>query len=252
MKLVNKKLSMALCGCLIVSSMLIFTQMTIAETNNAEIPNGTRAEYESWATAAYRMYMTPFRITVDNNSSYPLIGSILLGTNIDEDPFSDNIRLEPYFVEPVWESGAENSPISNTTHSVMAASWDNTTTSSLNIGVQTGIYSDQERSVVELNYTHTYETESTLNIGENDTNVMNASYRWDSIFGVLVEYTIVIDNLNDSSLDGSFGVVLETTTLWGLETDVIPGYPLAIFLGMTLLGGLYVFKKTKNKGGSTL
>ena len=107
-----------------------------------------------------------------------------------------------------------NCPLQNLTESKIQEFWisDNL----LNVSEY---YFEVERSGLELTYS--YDTEF-----HGDNYSVSVRWLWDYTTGVLLNNRIEFENLFDYSLSGVYELYLESTTMWELSTNAIPGFPL--------------------------
>jgi len=92
-------------------------------------------------------------------------------------------------------------------------------------------YNDVARDAIELSYTY----DTVLN-GNNYS--IAVRWVWDYSTGVLLNNSIKFSNQFDYSLSGLYEQFLLETTIWELNPDVIPGFPLVwvlFFTGFTLI-----------------
>lgn len=220
-------------------SLILLSSTGISQTERTTLMVGDKMVYEGTSTAAYLMYARSFEIIVEDNSTYPIKGMIIFTDNRSNN--LTNVNLEPYIVRPQWAAGPENFPIQNTTQSYMRECWQNSTekNSVLEIGINGGLFAEQERQAVRLTFQYNYTVPNRLNNSINDSVVASIRYVWDYTFGILLQQHVEISNLNDSSLSGEYTITLKETTLWSLPTEGIPGYPVMI-IGIFMISTITV------------
>ena len=225
----------------------------VSQSAECPLKVGDYVIYGTTSTATYRNYARTFKITVSNNATYPIKGTFALmnGDKENENYTQTNINLEPYVVKTQWKSGNQGFPIQNTTESHMRLYWENTTEygSKLQFNVPGGIFADQDRQAVIFEFQHNFTYPNRLDNSTNDTVHSFITYKWDYEFGILLEQIVEIDNLNDSSLDGTITTRLKETSLWAIAVDEIDGYPVltTAILGMGTVSLIMRYIKRRNK-----
>jgi hypothetical protein len=229
-------------------SLSIISALGVGQTAERELIKGDTLKYQGSSTAAYRMYARSFTITIVDVASSPVKGNITFGSG-ESAVTGENLDIQPYVLNRGWNATPEVFPIMNSSFSYMGLCWQNSTElkSTLEINIIGGIFADQERSVVRLNYTYQYEIPNRLDGTKNDTVVTEQTYMWDFAYGILLYQYVDITNLNDTSLTGHYALEMVETSLWALSTEGIPGYPLLAFMIATISTIGYLSHKNKGR-----
>jgi hypothetical protein len=215
---------------------------TIRAAESFVISNNDTITYETSCTAAYRMYGKTTRITVTDNTTYPMLGYL---ETKDGDNWVDQTAsapLIPYIVNASkWEAGIMNCPLFgvNTTQSLLIESW---TEENLQFAVTGEAFGDMDRNSTVLTFSYNYTVKDRVNPTELNNVTAIWIYRWDSTLGVLLKSDLEIINHDDAALSGQIVMTLKETTLWSLPTDQIPGYPLEIIgsIFILMIGGMWI------------
>ena len=233
-----------------------FCTVPILAFEKKTISNDDYIVYEGNCTAAYRMYARRTRIVVTNNSTYPMIGRLELVTQEDSTEVvleaTNDYPLAPYIINAShWDPGIENCPLrgTNTSQSVIIENW---ITENLHFGVTGIAYGDLDRNSTMLTFSYNYTVEDRINPLLLNNVTAKWAYRWDSTLGVLLDSTVDITNHNDSALNGRIAMILQYTSLWGISTDSVPGYPLEIILtviSVTIAGLFIIIRRRSRLGG---
>ncbi len=241
-----KKFNLAVVAFFLLNVILL-SSIGISQTERTTLMVGDKMVYEGTSTAVYRMYARSFEIIIGDNSTYPIKGTFIFTDNRSNN--LTNVNLEPYVIRPQWAAGPDNFPIQNTSQSYMRQCWQNSTEKSslLEIGINGGLFAEQERQAVRLNFLYNYTVPNRINSSLNDSVISNLTYIWDYTFGVLLQQRVEINNLNDSSLNGEYTITLKETSLWSLPTEGIPGYPVMIICVVTVSTITLTMKKIKGR-----
>ncbi len=205
--------------------------------DNALVNDKTDMKYNVSGTECYVSWNFGFTIFVKYVNLTHAFGNLTYwDSNADPEqykllPNGDNISLSIYVIRSVtdWKLLPN---INNITPSQLLEHWNSTY---VNTG-DTGLYEDTTRNTVSINFT--------LWTGDVWQNFRIA---WDNDTGVLVEYKLVQTHPTDLQFSGTWSITLIETSLWGITTEGIPGYPIGILL-ITGVAGIYgVFLSKKHR-----
>ncbi len=238
----------------IVLTLFIFLNslptLSLAQSSEGIMVNeGDYLVYQPSSTATYRMYDDRFRLNVTDNSSFPILGTFdtVKQENDEWVPINDsntvtNVKLLPYIINASnIEESADKCPLEglNDSRSYLIENWNE---DNLKFNQKGEAFADRAEEYFIFTYEYTYE-EPNRKPGSTDIDIIkaNVTYWWDEEFGVLLKQSIRIDNLNDSSMDGTINCTLIDTSLWSLDTGGgIPGYPIWIVSTSTIVAILFI------------
>jgi hypothetical protein len=227
----------------------------ISAAEATSINNGTTITYSTDSTAAYRMYSKTFRITVTDNSTQIIKGYLEVHQKDDIwNNKTEEAKLIPYIMNTTnWAAGPENCPLygKNESRSLLIEQW---LPENLVFDVEGEAYNDVERILTKFSFTYNYTVPNRINSSNTDEVTAKWVYKWDKLTGVMLKSEMTIINYNDSSLDGMINTTLTQTSLWGLTTEGIPGFPTEIvtLASIVTLGALYfnLRKQQMNRGNN--
>ena len=238
-KIIPKYLVALTCLLLIVSIISHCSYVSAQDSSSNNIQNGDQISYNFKSTGAFIPYADhPLHLEVVSIADPDNISVNILYNDAD----IEKATLLNSSVSSGWYILNNNSlrnnwltcPLQNITESKIHEFWI-----SDNLRNVSEFYYEVERDTLELSYS--YDTEL-----HGDNYSISVRWLWDYTTGALLNNSVEFENKFDYSLSGVYEQYLESTTMWELSTNSIPGYSwvwLFTFAGISVIALFFLTRR---------